>query len=307
MVTDRTACSLVDPADTFIAAGRCGKHAAWRWAITIILTLCTASLYSSLGFWLLGRAFQTPDGRALWSDAVLGPMVRLFPAAATLPVFLVLFRIMHGRRPARLLGWSGRVDGGRLGQSAILYLGLLIVSEIVMHVIDPASRSLAYQPADFWPLLFLTVLLLPCQVGFEELFFRSYLLQGAAQWTARRWMAVALVSVLFMAMHLPSPEARAYGLLQACVVYAGLSATLATVTLVDGTVSAALGAHLAHNLYVLLLVGQPVSPAGSAALIVTTDHHPVQAMLRNLLVFCIYLLVMYRGSRRCRLRLQAGV
>jgi membrane protease YdiL (CAAX protease family) len=99
----------------------------------------------------------------------------------------------------------------------------------------------------------------------EELVFRGYLAQAFGRvWgpSAAWWIPGALFGLL----HGFNPEVGAYGLALMLPVYIGMGLILGWVTLRTGGLEAALGMHLANNLYGTLFVTAPVSALPAPAL-----------------------------------------
>lgn len=91
------------------------------------------------------------------------------------------------------------------------------------------------------------IVIVPLQAGGEELLFRGWLTQTLGQ--AIRWppLLALIVGLLFALMHAPdTPASLAY--------YTALSLGFSAVSLSDGRLELAIGAHIAQNLFVLLVV-----------------------------------------------------
>lgn len=174
-------------------------------------------------------------------------------------------RKLHQRPVRSLVCPTGPFRWGALALSAGAWLALSVLSDGIIAFIQPGNYRFVYEPGSFWPYLIVAVLLLPVQAAAEELFFRGYLTQGFG----RVWGPLAawwIPGVLFGLLHGFNPEIGAYGLALTLPVYIGMGLILGWVTIRTGGLEAALGMHLANNLYGTLLVTAPVSALPAPAL-----------------------------------------
>lgn len=92
------------------------------------------------------------------------------------------------------------------------------------------------------------------QAGTEELLFRGYLQQQLAALSRNKWLWMVLPSVLFGVSHYFNGYGPADGVFYA-IWASGLGLACADLTARTGNIGAALGLHLANNMFALTLVG----------------------------------------------------
>ncbi|MFM6934656.1 MAG: lysostaphin resistance A-like protein [Flavobacteriales bacterium] len=110
-----------------------------------------------------------------------------------------------------------------------------------------------FDAAKFYPLLAVSLLMLPIQTACEELLFRSYLLQGLKLRLKRTGTSILLSSLMFGLMHIGNPEIQEMG--YHMLVYYFLSGLfLALITTVDDGLELAIGYHFANNLIAAIFV-----------------------------------------------------
>ena len=119
--------------------------------------------------------------------------------------------------------------------------------------------------------------LIPFQAGFEEVFFRGYLMQGFALLTRNRGVLVVVTAASIHAA--ASTESRNLGNM-ASVPYVARIFTLggffALLTLLDGGIELAVGIHVINNLIYTLLAATSVSAIQSPALfLIEVDEYEV--------------------------------
>jgi membrane protease YdiL (CAAX protease family) len=100
---------------------------------------------------------------------------------------------------------------------------------------------------------------MPLQVGFEELIFRGYLVQGMALAFRNGLVPVLITSLLFGLAHLGNPEVQKHGWSILLPYYCMNALFLGLITLLDEGLELALGMHLANNMVSGLLVTTPNS------------------------------------------------
>jgi len=235
-------------------------------------------LGTSLGLDDTGRLFLLFTALVLFGGTCLGiaafaavgslDLSRL-PEALVLVISLLPFgfgilglwigmRVLHKRPFSSLIYPLGHFRWGLYALSAGLWLALSAAGDMVLALLQPGNYVFTFEPARFWPYALVAVLLLPVQVAAEELLFRGYLTQGfGLAWG--RWAAWLIPAVMFGLLHGFNPEVGAYGLLLMMPIYIGIGLVLGWITLRSAGLEAALGLHLANNLYGTLLVTAPSS------------------------------------------------
>jgi uncharacterized protein len=130
------------------------------------------------------------------------------------------------------------------------------------------GRALAFVPA--------VLLLTPLQAATEELVFRGYLMQSMRTFTRSPLVIVAVSSLLFMLPHLWNPEAQ-HGVL-IVLLYVLIAVFLAAVTLRDGRMELAIGAHAAINVFIALVASYPESVLETPALFMADVLDPAYSL-----------------------------
>jgi membrane protease YdiL (CAAX protease family) len=139
----------------------------------------------------------------------------------------------------------------------------------------------------FIPFVFLALILVPIQTSAEELFFRGYILQGFGLRMRNIWVLSTISGLLFGFPHLLNPEASVnYPLL--FLYYFAFGFSLAFITLRDGRLELALGAHAANNLFSVIFANYTITvlPTPSLFTITVLDaRYSVSAALIGLVIF----------------------
>ena len=260
---------------SFSTAAWLGRFRAWQvalivFAVSAVFALAVLPvafiLRSSLA--IQQRGFDPsrfdPNVVGLGEQAFL--FLTLLPFPLALLTLCVLVRALHKRRartlataPGRRLRWGRALAGGSV------WLGLILISELLYYWLRPHVIEFVFDPSRFWPTAVVLLLLLPLQIAFEELALRGYLHQVVCRLFGKPWIAVLFTSVLFGALHLSNPEVARYGWTTMAVYYVGVGLFLALVATLDDGLELTLGIHLATNLAATLFVNSAHSALPTAS------------------------------------------
>ncbi|MBM3340592.1 MAG: CPBP family intramembrane metalloprotease [Betaproteobacteria bacterium] len=220
--------------------------------------------------------------------ANLGILVMLAGLAAAVIV-------VQRRSLLTLVTPRGRFDSHRAWQgfaAAFAIMGLAFGVECVLYPDRYQFNPEAHRWLWFAPVV---LLLTPLQAATEELVFRGYLMQSLRSFTQSRWLIVGLTSVIFMLPHLWNPEA-AHGLL-VVLNYVLVAVFFALVTLRDGRLELAIGAHAAINVFIALIASYPDSVLNTPALFMADRLDPVYS-LASVAAGGVLFYVWFFGRRR---------
>ncbi len=207
-----------------------------------------------------------------------------------LGIFLAV-TLIHQRPLRSLVRADTRINIGRIGQGAALWLLLAIVPYGLEALLDPSHFELTFEPSTWLVFLPLALIFTPIQTTAEELFFRAYLLQGMSLLTRNRWLLISVTSLIFGVLHLPNPEvAASNGVVWIALNYLGFGVLMAFLTLQDNSLELAIGAHAVNNLFLALVIRDRVSVLDTPA-IVTRMVTPDARM--ELVVFLLQAAVFY--------------
>ena len=206
-------------------------------------------------------------------------VIDLLPFSMLTVGVLLAVRLVLGRAPRTVVTGRPRVSIRRILVGAGVYAGLLAVTSAVDALLHPGAYVFTWDPARFIPVAVVVLLLIPVQASAEELLFRGYLVQWTSLATDRpgrrmaprpRLCLLAAVSGLVFALpHLANPEARGAEY-YAWLVWFVLGAGWAWVSVLDGRIELAIGAHVANNVFAVLIVGYSTSVIPTAGIWTTS-------------------------------------
>ena len=157
----------------------------------------------------------------------------------------------------------------------------------------------------FWIYALVSLLFIPLQSATEEVVFRGYFNQGLTHLLKSKWVAFALTSFAFMALHLSNPEAldgAASGTLPIVMIgyfFFGFAMCL-IVWIVDG-LETAIGIHAGNNCFAAIIMNyeNSVLPTPSVFL---TGTDPVKDSITTVLVLGVLVMTIWIWRNRSKPR-----
>lgn len=232
---------------------------------------------------------QTPvalQAIALLSTFVFGLLALLF-----------VVKVIHRRAIKTLFTPRSKFSYARFFHGFIVYLIVTASIALIYYLFgDRTGIEITFNPSSFLILLLVACSLLPLQVLFEELFFRSYLLQFLGLKIKNTWSLIIATSVIFTIFHLANPEIKTYGewIIVAGYLIPGLF--FAGIALFDNRLELSLAAHLANNFFVLVILAPKISILIGEPLFTITEIEQVTLFdslfsLARYGLFCFYFFV----------------
>lgn len=112
---------------------------------------------------------------------------------------------------------------------------------------------LGFRP-EFWIGLPIILLLSPLNSAFQEIVFRGYADQSLTRYIPGKLLAFLTSSMLFALYHYGNPEMH-YGIIPYLLLMMIFGFSLSVITSMDGGLEAAIGIHVANNLFYFLIIG----------------------------------------------------
>ncbi|SEQ73652.1 hypothetical protein SAMN05428995_10751 [Loktanella sp. DSM 29012] len=207
--------------------------------------------------------------------SLLGPDADLSTPAATVLDFgmfilpaatlILAVRLLHQRGLASMIG--PRKLAVRHTVVATLAVSLvLLVQEPALLWFD-LSQDLGLRNPALWLVWLLPgIVAITLQCATEELLYRGYLQQQLGALSSSRWVWMVLPSVYFGFGHLYNGDTVAAG-----VLWAGWATLLglacADLTARTGTLGAAVGLHVANNIFATVIIAEAQTPSSGLALL----------------------------------------
>jgi membrane protease YdiL (CAAX protease family) len=290
---------------TYLDLARLGKNEWWRYIIAVLLILIMWQLFGALPslaliIWaMLAGHLQSGVGMDSLPgmDTPVGFISLMLASVFFIGGIYLALRFIHRRRFQTLITPAGLIDWRRSFQGFGVWFVLSTLISVVEALLHPGRYVWTLDMQRFIPFIFLALMLVPIQTSAEELFFRAYLLQGIGLRLRNIWVLSAVSGLAFGLPHLLNPEASInYPLMG--LYYFAFGFSLAYITLRDGRLELALGAHAANNLYSFIIANYTITVLPTPSLFTISVLDPVYSVLAALIGMVIFVTLFVRPWRR---------
>ena len=290
---------------TFLELARQGKNQWWRYVLAVLLILFMWQILGALpgAFFLvltalrLGTKALVLPYNPLTSYTAVGFVALMLASVFFMGGIYLAVRFIHRRPFLTLLTPSRSLDWRRLFQGFGVWFALAVLMSGIEALLYPGRYGWTNDLKHFLPFVVLALIFIPIQTSAEELFFRSYILQGVGLRSRNIWVLSAISGILFGLPHLLNPEASVnYPLLG--LYYISFGFALAYITLRDGRLELALGAHVANNLFSVLIANYAITALPSPSLFTIRVLDAVYSVPVALIGMLIFILLFVGPWRR---------
>ncbi|SMO33151.1 hypothetical protein SAMN06265173_101110 [Thalassovita litoralis] len=193
----------------------------------------------------------------------LGLIAQLISFGLLAGAVILTARLLHQRGPHSLLGGGWGIPQLWITLKAVL--GVFLLIELIPPYWNADGMEMN-SPVTWLLLLPVSLFALLMQTGAEEIFYRGYIQQQLAARFRSPWIWMVGPNLLFAAAHFddtqPLTDAMQYVIWAFCFGLATSDLTART-----GSLGAAVGFHLANNVYAFLLFGDMDQPDSGLALL----------------------------------------
>jgi membrane protease YdiL (CAAX protease family) len=234
------------------------------------------------------------DFKAIGASQTLGLALILIMFIVGLAALYLVVRFIHAKVFRHLITPADSINYNKVGFAFLLWLGTGIVFEGIGYIMHPDTYQFSFDPAIFFPLLLVALLMIPLQTSFEELFFRGYLMQGVGLITKNKWIPLLVTTAVFAGMHGANPEIARYGFWPMMSYYITAGLFLGVVTILDDSLELALGIHAATNIMGAVLLSYDGGAMQTDSLFTTSEINPWLVTLFLLLGAALFIIICVR-------------
>jgi len=216
----------------------------------------------------LAQKFSTnpTDFSALGVDPFYGLFMMLFPFIAGLAAFVLLVRPLHQRPFRSTISSTGKFRWNHFLISFLIWIVLSVIYLFAYMKVEPENFTLSNTSVSLIYISLIAIAMIPFQAGLEEFIFRGYLMQGFAPVLGYRWFPLIMTSLLFALLHAMNPEVKEYGFFTMMPQYIVFGLIFGIVTIMDDGIEAAIGAHAANNIFLVIMLTHESSAIPTPAL-----------------------------------------
>jgi len=266
-----------------------GLNELWRYLIGILIVFCfyflgQLPLYgivfwkfssdTSLGEEALAQFESNLDFEMLGLNKNIGFLLLILMFGFALFGLYLVVKYLHQKDLKTYITSNERIDFRKIFFGFGLWMIVSVLLEAISYLLSPETYSFRWIPDSFIPLLIISIVFLPIQTSFEELFFRGYIMQGITFFAKNKWLPILLSSIFFGLVHGTNPEVAKYGFwtMQFYYIIAGLF--LALITVLDDGLELALGVHAATNIFGATLFTYEGSVLQTDSLFISNEVKP---------------------------------
>ncbi len=265
----------------FVEQGRKGNNNFLLYLLTILICF---SGFVSLTMYLMDRvgAKDQDNNQMLF--------LALLPFSVVVVVVLMNTILLHKRKMSSVFNVIGHFRLKRFMIGFGFWTLLMGLGDWIYSNSLGGEYKFHFSGNTFFYLLFISLSLFPVQTLAEELFFRSYILQGLSNLFKRSFVPIIFSSVFFMLLHSANPENEKFGaaLMSGYYVISGIF--LALLTVLDDGIEQSYGIHFATNLYGSVLVGYEGSALTTDSLWKIQQPSGIVMTITSVLAMVIYFL-----------------
>ncbi len=283
-----------------------GQNPWWKYLVVFIITFIATNLIGAIPLGIVmvvkslgnGNLAPNPDNVADLSAYGIpsnqGLILLLFPFLVGLITLIVLLKPFHKRTYKEVINGTNRLRWSRFFTGAVVWFVLMGIYLAVNYFLVPDNFQIQFNPASLLALVAISLLLIPFQTTYEELFFRGYLAQGVAAWTLNRWMVLIIPSFIFGLMHVFNPEVKEFGFWLTMPQYWLFGLFFGLISILDDGIEIAMGVHAANNIFASVMVTHSSSVLQTDALLIQKQVDPLHETLYFILISIVFILLLNR-------------
>lgn len=191
----------------------------------------------------------------------------------------------------------------RLFQALTLTLSAYAITACLSYVSGLGIFRYTFVADRFWPYLLISLLFIPLQSATEEIIFRGYLNQAFCSLMQHKWLAFFLSSLFFTSMHMSNPEIQSaqnqniWVFIWTLSSYFFFAFLLSILVFLDNGLEAAIGIHIANNMFAAIFINYEGSALPTPSLFMTNLNIWRDPAI-NMLVLCLIFYFLYRSRSR---------
>lgn len=244
----------------FIQQALKGKNDWWRTLLVCFPFIAVFGLSFLIFFALSPDQYDQmiKQSSQLFEDKNINLVLMLSQFGFLLAILFILFYFLHQRSIVTLTTARPKIDFKRIFFAFFVVIFMQIALFAVSYSIDSSNIEWNFDASKFIPLLIISLILFPVQIGFEEYFFRGYLMQQIGIASKSKWVPLLITSVIFGLVHSANPEVAEIGF-KMMIFYIGTGLFMGILTLLDDGLELALGFHFANNFLAATLITSEIS------------------------------------------------
>lgn len=242
-----------------------------------------------IGASALAKFEQNPDFSLLHMDKNLGLLLILMSFVFAILLLFIGVKYIHKRKILTLFNSSDHLDWGRVIWGTVFWFVLLAIVELFFYIQNPEFYSFRKPDSSFVFLIIISLLILPIQTTFEEVFTRGYILQSIAFNSKNIFLGFIVSVFIFALLHGLNPETLKYGFWPMMSYYIIAGILLGLVVVFDKRLELAIGIHTATNIFGALILTYDGAALQTNSLYITSKIDPIMLALEMFFLGIIFI------------------
>lgn len=281
----------------FIQIAYKGKNEWWRHLISHLILLFPFLLNVLLVIAVPGLVEKAYENMKNFDgNKNIFLVTNLLPFVFLLGFLFLFVKLLHERSITTVVTSRREIDWKRFFFGFFFWGTLSILIILIGYFITPEMYVWNFKPSSFFILLIITLIFIPLQTSFEELYFRGFLMQSVGVLFKNKWFPLIFTSVLFGAMHAFNPEVEKMGY-SLMIYYIGTGFLFGIITLLDEGTEIALGMHAVNNIIAATVMTSDWAVFQTDALLIDKTE-PELGLIMYIPVFIIYPLTILILSKK---------
>jgi uncharacterized protein len=298
----------------FLDAARSGKTDWWRYGVGITLVMSGFIVMGTIALLVFSLPFVITNARQLSGDDInakltdfllgnpspVGLLANLLPHVCGLATLILVVSVIHQRSPLSLISPDCQIRWGRVGWGFGVWWFLMMGIDGINAAFEPEAFFLSLRQvnwAAWWSFVPVVFIFIPLQTSAEELFFRSYLIQGLGLLNRNPLFIYIVGGLMFALPHFFNPEMER-GAIWMGLTYFAMGVFGVLITVRDNRLELALGEHAANNIYIALISNSKDSALKTPAILMHDDPDPQASFWVVLAVMTLAYLLFFVWPKR---------
>jgi len=235
----------------------------WAYIVIIIVSFFIAQLIGGIPLLVVllangaGQAIsqgQALDFSALGINSSLGLVLVIIPFVVSFFTLRALVKPLHGRTFTQVINGRQKVRYRRIFYGFIIWGIIIAFATLVDYYVNIGNYQVRFDLKALIILSLVSILMLPFQTFYEEIFVRGYLAQGIGALTRNRIAVMIIPSLFFALLHGVNPEVSKHGFWLMMSMYFSIGLIFAITSILDDGVELAMGAHAANNIFLSIFL-----------------------------------------------------
>jgi len=288
----------------FLNNAQKGKNTPMSYFMTIVITIIGGSVAAMVFIiLLLFLYFLIPGINAQAQIYNIGDnsllilvLVGLVYALYAL-LFYLCIRFIHKKNFQTLINTGKTIKWKKIGWGAVLWTIIIGFFTVISLILQGNSFTINFNYTSFIYLLLLSLLVFPLQASFEEIFFRGYLMQGLSLIFKRPVVPLILTTVIFGSIHYfnGTSISNSISIVISAMI---LGLMLGIIVLGENGLETAIGAHIANNMFVAVVLNSSDSGMGNLPSLITTQSSDPYSGIPLLLLMAVIMLTILFWNRK---------